>query len=236
MLGHVAAELADRPAEARRGWWLESGPLVSAILEQRPADALELAERWLTGPLPWAMVHRLGRLLAADPGRVVRLVLADQDRVARFARIRITRVVRIRLVGLPDAELGALLAATGPAERLLEAVLRGFAADRRPAVFELAHAGHDRPSLLLTERHLALLPPGRCWMCPAGLRTAWARPRIRSSMTDHRDPGCWRCRSRRGSGPAPAGRRSGGSAWTGCARTPRWRSARPRWTPATAPE
>lgn len=158
VITHAGAELAACDPEARTDWWRGAGSLVGAVVDARPEAALELAERWLTGPLPWPLLTGLHRLLAVDPARVARLVRADPERVVQLGRLRLGRTARDRLAALPDAELGALLHASGPSRALLAQVLRALPPRRRAAVFERAFRGHDRATLVLTEAELTLLP------------------------------------------------------------------------------
>ncbi|GAA3226952.1 hypothetical protein GCM10017691_16890 [Pseudonocardia petroleophila] len=158
---HAVAELEGRGTERRAVWWAGAGPLLGALVRRRPDAVLDLAERLLTGPLPPALLAALHRLLAVDGSRVVALLLADPDRVAQLGRSPLGRSARTRLAALPDADLGALLRASGPSHRLLLDVLRGLAPHRRAAVHDLAHAGRDRGLDLLGDDELALLPHAR---------------------------------------------------------------------------
>jgi hypothetical protein len=161
VVAHAETELAAQAVEGRAAWWATSGRIVGALADQQPAATLALAERWLTGPLPWALLHRLHRLLAVDTVRVVQLVMADPERVGQLARRPLGRTARTRLAALPDAELGALLAASGPSPRLLATLLRTLPPHRRDAVFDLAHTGHDLATAVLPDEVLALLPHTR---------------------------------------------------------------------------
>ncbi len=161
VVAHAEAELAAQAVEGRAQWWAGSGPIVGALAAQQPAAALALAERWLTGPLPWALSTHLHRLLAVDASRVVRLVLADPDRIGQVAKGHLGRTARARLAALPDDELGVLLRASGPEPRLLAALLRTLPPSRRAAVFDLAHAGRDLAAAVLADDVLARLPHRR---------------------------------------------------------------------------
>ncbi|WP_219417860.1 hypothetical protein [Pseudonocardia nigra] len=158
---YADAELAALPVEARAAWWTASAGLVRALAEHDPAGLLGLCERRLIGPLPTALLPYLARLLGVDAARVVRLVLAEPERVTQLARRHVGRAARTRLTALPNAEIGALLRASGPAQRLLVELLRGLPPARRAAVFDLAHAHRDLTAALLPDEVLALLPHDR---------------------------------------------------------------------------
>jgi hypothetical protein len=159
VIGHVTAELAALGAEDRVEWWRRTGAIQRALGRYRPAALLDLCERYLDGPLPTDVASNLGRLLAVDPDRVVRLLLADPDRPPALAGWPpLTRSVRERLAALPGADLGALLRASGPAPRLVAAVLRAVPPARRPEVFEAAYAGRDLAAKILPDEIMAVLP------------------------------------------------------------------------------
>jgi len=159
--GYATAQLAALDGEARTGWWERTAPLQRALALHQPAALLELCERFLSGPVPWAVLTQLGRLLAVDPARVARFVLADPARAGRLGRWRLTRSVRDRLASLPDPDLGALLRASGPAPDLVATVLRSLPPARREAVFDLAYAGRDLATQALPEEILTVLPHER---------------------------------------------------------------------------
>ncbi|HET8683684.1 MAG TPA: hypothetical protein VFM54_17725 [Micromonosporaceae bacterium] len=159
--GYATAQLAALDGEARTGWWERTAPLQRALALHQPAALLELCERFLRGPVPWPVLTQLGRLLAVDPARVARLMLADPARAGRLGGWRLTRSVRDRLATLPDADLGALLRASGPAPGLVATVLRSLPPARREAVFDLAYSGQELAAQLLPEEILTVLPHER---------------------------------------------------------------------------
>jgi hypothetical protein len=161
VVAHASAELAAIDDEARIGWWRRTGGLQRALALRAPAALLDLAERFLAGPLPWTVLTELTRLLAVDPARVARLVLADPARPGQLTRARLTRSVRDRLAQLSDVDLGALLRASGPAPSLVATVLRGLPPARREAVFDVAHAGRDLAAQLIDENIMTVLPHAR---------------------------------------------------------------------------
>ena len=143
---HADADLAACDVEGRPLWWERNPQIVGALIERRPAVVLDLVERWVSGRLPAQVIGQLHRLLAVDASRVVRLVLADPDRVRQLARTRLRKATRHRLAGLPDAEVGALLRASGPSTALLEQLLRGRAP--QPRYRALPATTPDRDSFL----------------------------------------------------------------------------------------
>ncbi len=161
VIAHAEAELAAQAVEGRAAWWTWSGRIVGSLAAQQPAAVLALAERWLTGPLPWALLSQLHRLLAVDASRVVGLVMADPDRIGQIASRHLGRTARTRLAALPDDELGALLQASGPSPWLLPTLLRTLPPSRRAAVFDLAHTGRDLAATVLPDEVVALLPHAR---------------------------------------------------------------------------
>lgn len=85
---------------------------------------ITLLERyWTTGPMPGALVKRCGRLLDADPARMLGLLLAP-ERAPAIGQWLGRRAVRRRLAGLPDEELGRVDRAVGEQDRHLLALLR----------------------------------------------------------------------------------------------------------------
>jgi hypothetical protein len=161
VVGHVRQRLTGLAPPARVGWWQRNGALHRVLAEHRPADLLDLYERFLVGLVPAATLGPIGRLLAADPNRVARLLLADSARGVQPGRWRLTRSVRDRLANLSDVDLGALLRATGPAPGTVAAILRRVPPRRREAVFEAAYAGSDLARQVLPDDLLAVLPHGR---------------------------------------------------------------------------
>ncbi|HET8662382.1 MAG TPA: hypothetical protein VFM55_25800 [Micromonosporaceae bacterium] len=161
VVGYATTQLAALDGEARTGWWERTAPLQRALALHQPAALLELCERFLSGPVPSAVLTQLGRLLAVDPARVARLMLADPPRAGRLGRWRITRSVRDRLATLPAPDLGALLRASGPAPGLVATVLRSLPPARREAIFDLAYAGRDLAAQVLPEEILTVLPHER---------------------------------------------------------------------------
>ncbi|MGH3734145.1 MAG: hypothetical protein ACRDT6_00710 [Micromonosporaceae bacterium] len=149
---YAATQLAATSGQTRREWWSRYGALVGAIAEHEPAAALELAERWLDGPMPYPLQRHLSRLLAVDADRVVNLLLAEP------VPLSLSRRALRRLAELPDDRLGELLRAM-PA--LTEPVLRALPPARREAVYDHANAVTDGAGAVLGDSLLELLPHWR---------------------------------------------------------------------------
>jgi hypothetical protein len=161
VIGYATAELAPLDSEARVAWWARTGPLQSALAWHQPAALLDLCERFLTGPVPWLVLADLRRLLAVDPARVARLLLAEPARIDGLNPWRLTRSVRDRLARLPDADLGALLRATGPDPGLVATLLRGLPPARREAVFDGGYRDRSLAAQVLPDEILTVLPHAR---------------------------------------------------------------------------
>jgi hypothetical protein len=159
VIGHVNAELAALDSAGRVDWWQRTGEIQRALARHRPDALLELCERFLTGRV---LPVDLGRLLAVDPTRVARLILAEPGRALELGGWSpLTRSARARLAALPAADLGALLRGSGPAPRLVAAVLRAVPPSRRAEVFEAAYAGTDLATQILPDEVMVVLPHAR---------------------------------------------------------------------------
>jgi hypothetical protein len=150
------------------------------LARHAPGDLLGLCERWLAGPLPGGPLAHLNRVLAHDPGRLLRLVLADPQRPRQLARTWLSRGVVDRLAALPDADLGTLLRTSGPDPTLVARVLRRVPPSRREALFDAANADRDLSTELLPDELLAVLPHGRRH---AEVRRMLALPGVRAEPT-----------------------------------------------------
>jgi hypothetical protein len=177
---YAAAELAAATEAARPVWWARNPSLVYALARHAPGGLLDLCERWLAGPLPGGLLAQLNSVFAHDTGRMLWLVLADPQRARQFARVRLSRRILTRLAARSDADLGALLHASGPAPALLVQVLRRVAPARREALFDAANADRDLSTELLPDDVLAVLPHGRRH---AETRRMLALPAVRNEPT-----------------------------------------------------
>ena len=161
VIAYGTTEVAALDTEARVGWWGRSGPIQRALALHQPAALLDLCERFLIGAVPWTVWLSLHRLLAVDPARVARLLLAEPTRPGKLAAQRLSRSVRDRLATLPDADLGALVRASGPAPGLVARILGGLPPSRREAVFDAAYAGRELAAQVLPDEILTVLPHER---------------------------------------------------------------------------
>src|SRR6266542_392398 len=161
VIAYATTEVAALDTEARVGWWGRSGPIQRALALHQPAALLDLCERFLIGAVPWTVWLSLHRLLAVDPARVARLLLAEPTRPGKLAAQRLSRSVRDRLATLPDADLGGLVRASGPAPGLVARILGGLPPSRREAVFDAAYAGRELAAQALPDEILTVLPHER---------------------------------------------------------------------------
>ncbi|WP_344907240.1 hypothetical protein [Actinomadura meridiana] len=108
VLDYAERRLAELPESVHAAWWFVHAPGVAATVGHAPGRVIALLERYVrTGPLPSALEAVTGRLIAAEPARVLRLLLSDGYRTHLRGLLN-RRSVRDRLARLDDAAVAAV--------------------------------------------------------------------------------------------------------------------------------
>ncbi|EFL22094.1 vegetative cell wall protein gp1 (Hydroxyproline-rich glycoprotein 1), partial [Streptomyces himastatinicus ATCC 53653] len=160
VLDEAERQLTALPVALRTDWWLRYAPGVALAARAEPHRVLDLLERCCHSPLPTPLRHRLGTLVAADPGRTVDLLLTPEH--AGLLRGRgLERAVLRRLVSADPPELDALGRALAHDAQALARLLAALPPARRAAFFDAATAEHDPSHAVLAPAVLDALPRPR---------------------------------------------------------------------------
>ncbi|MGR3932979.1 hypothetical protein [Streptomyces sp. BRA346] len=160
VLDEAERQLTALPVALRTDWWLRYAPGVALAARAEPHRVLDLLERRCHGQLPPPLRHRLGTLVAADPGRTLDLLLTPEH--AQLQRGRgLERAVLRRLVRADPPELDALGRALAHDAEALARLLAALPPARRAAFFDAATAEHDASHAVLAPAVLDALPRPR---------------------------------------------------------------------------
>ncbi|MFI0815462.1 hypothetical protein ACH4TX_02845 [Streptomyces sp. NPDC021098] len=157
VLDEAERQLTALPVALRAGWWTRYAPGVALAARAEPHRVLDLLERRCHSPLPPPLRHRLGTLVAADPGRTLDLLLTPEH--IHLVRGRgLERAVLRRLVAADPPELDALGRALAHYDEAMARLLTALPPARRAAFFDAATAERDRAHAVLAPAVLDALP------------------------------------------------------------------------------
>ncbi|QFG20607.1 hypothetical protein [Actinomadura sp. WMMB 499] len=156
VLEHAERELGGLAEGARAAWWQWHGTGVAAAMPHDPARVVRLLEAYAhTEELPWALHHRVGRLLDAEPERMLELLLANRRWLRSAVRRRSVRDRIARIGGDAPARVARAVRDDGSA---LRGLLKAVPPSERGALFDAAMRGVDLTAAVHDDALLDVLP------------------------------------------------------------------------------
>jgi hypothetical protein len=157
VLREAARELAELPVAGRPAWWSRCSGWVLAAAPARPAETLELLERYAPADRLPGDLTLYGVLAAADPSRL-RALLTAPARAGWLGRSFLPGALLDRLGRLAPAELQTLARRIRHSATDFAGLLDAVAPSRREELFELALSDVDRSGSRIADVVLAVLP------------------------------------------------------------------------------